>query len=1104
MSIPILLYRNLVYYARLHVGTLLGVAVASAVLIGSLLAGDSVRSSLRRMALDRLGKAEVALASGDRFFRSALADDLQKELKLSKLAVAIQLDGTATRGDGKARANRVQVLGVEPRFWTFARQTLLSMPKGADEIFVNRRLADQLKLVCGEELVLRVPKPSPLSREAPVAAQENASTALRLKVTGILSDAEFGRFSLQANQVPPYNIYVSLSQLQKLAGLEGQANLLLVENPAGASIDRDTAALRESWQLADGQIELRPVSSPGGLELRTSRVFLEPSVTAPLLKAFTNAAGVFTYFVNELKAGDKTTPYSMVAAVDALVPADMADDEIVIHDWLAEDLSARPGDALELRYFVVGPMRSLVEKTERFKIRSVIPIATPGVNRDLMPDFPGLAKAENCRDWDSGFPIDLAKLRPKDQKYWDDHRGTPKAFITLKAGQRLWANRFGDLTGVRFALPADAPMSKNRLEALIKQKLSPADCGLSFLPVRAQALAASEQSQDFGQLLMGFSMFLIAGALGLVSLLFQFTLEQRSIETGTLMALGFSQGRIRRLWLVEGVALAVGGIVLGAAGGIGCARAMIWALSTIWRDAVGTSSLELDISLASISLGMGIALLVCVATIWLNLRKQGRRPARELLVMGAEYSSYEAGFESRKPNKGIGWATFCFVSSMLIIGIGALKPDAATGAFFGAGALLLCAGLACCFAFFSSLAFADSDGSATLSSLGVRNCARRPTRSLATTAMLACGVFIVIAVGAFRLDTPKTWTTRQSGTGGFALIGETTLPIVNDLNRDEGRNFFGMDASNLVGVRFVPFRVHAGDEASCLNLNRAQKPRILGVDPSSLQSRNAFDFSTVVSGVSVKEPWLALNGITADGAIPAIADQASILWAMGRKVGDTILLQDEFGKDLKLKLVGSLANSLMQGNLIIAETNFIKRFPSESGYRMFLIDAPEGGVERTSEYLSKNMLDAGMELTPTPRRLAMFNAVQNTYLSAFQMLGGLGLLLGTLGLGMLVARNILERRSELALLRAVGFGRRPLMRLILGEHGALMLLGVAIGAVAAVIAVAPALASMKSAAPLASLAVLLGGVLASGSFWIWCAASMALRGQLLESLRNNG
>ena len=60
--------------------------------------------------------------------------------------------------------------------------------------------------------------------------------------------------------------------------------------------------------------------------------------------------------------------------------------------------------------------------------------------------------------------------------------------------------------------------------------------------------------------------------------------------------------------------------------------------------------------------------------------------------------------------------------------------------------------------------------------------------------------------------------------------------------------------------------------------------------------------------------------------------------------------------------------------------------------------------------------------------------MQNTYLSTFQSLGGLGLLLGTLGLAAVQLRNVLERRGELALLRAAGFRRRTLAALVLLEN----------------------------------------------------------------------
>ena len=112
---------------------------------------------------------------------------------------------------------------------------------------------------------------------------------------------------------------------------------------------------------------------------------------------------------------------------------------------------------------------------------------------------------------------------------------------------------------------------------------------------------------------------------------------------------------------------------------------------------------------------------------------------------------------------------------------------------------------------------------------------------------------------------------------------------------------------------------------------------------------------------------------------------------MDKKVGDTIDYVDERGQPFKVRIVGAVANSILQGSLIIDEAEFVKRFPSESGYRMFLIDAPSNAVSQVSATLSRALQDVGLELTPAAQRLAQFNAVQNTYLGTFQVLGGLGL-----------------------------------------------------------------------------------------------------------------
>jgi hypothetical protein len=390
--------------------------------------------------------------------------------------------------------------------------------------------------------------------------------------------------------------------------------------------------------------------------------------------------------------------------------------------------------------------------------------------------------------------------------------------------------------------------------------------------------------------------------------------------------------------------------------------------------------------------------------------------------------------------------------------------------------------------------------------LGVRACARRRKRSLATIALLAGGCFVIVSIGVFRLDANQDAKKRSSGTGGFSLIGQATLPVVQDLNSESGREFFGLNPKDLAGVSVVPFRVRDGDEASCLNLNRAQKPRLLGVKPELLAGR--FSFAEVAKGFDLHQGWTLLPSSHAErhsapsDEISAIGDANSIQWALGKSIGDTIDYTDQRGRTFKLRLVGAVANSILQGSLIIDEAEFLKRFPSESGYRFFLMDAPPAASAQVSATLSRALQDVGLELTPAVQRLNSFNAVQNTYLGTFQILGGLGLLLGSAGLGVVVLRNVLERRGELGLLVAVGFRKRALQWLVLAEHGALLGLGLGLGVAAAAVAVLPALLSPARQLPYGSLAVTLGAVLLNGAVWTWLATRVALRGNLLAALRN--
>jgi ABC-type lipoprotein release transport system permease subunit len=1090
---------NLRFYALSHLGTMLGVVVASAVLVGALAVGDSVRGSLLDLALARIGRIDFALAAQDRFFRSALADDLRPDISNHLATAVLQLPGTVALPDDSARANQVQVLGVDTNFFALARQPASLDLTQPDTVLLNAPLAAQLQVKIGDAIVLHVKKPSLLSEEAPLSPQQDVATGFRLTVGAIVSDAQGGRFSLQASQVQPLNAYVPLGFLQEQTELAGKANLLLTGVPeTGVSPDQ---LLRRNWTRADASLEIR--STPNGWELRSGRIFIDPAIVHTV-QSVTPAPGpqlYLTYFVNEIRNGQKTTPYSMVTAADpSMLPAHMADDEIIIDRWLADDLQAKKGDEIRLSGFVLGTNHRLEEQQENFRVRGIAPMEGMAADRTFLPDFPGIATAETTGEWDAGFPIDMQKILPKDEQYWKEYRGTPKAFVTLAAGQRMWGNRFGNVTALRFTHGQPSP---EELLPKIMAGLEPAALGLVFQPLRERALAASSQSQDFGGLFLGFSFFLIIAALILLALLFQFGLEKRATEVGTLLALGWTPGKVRRLFLLEGFTIAIIGGWIGSQCGIYYARGILWGLANLWQSAVVSSPLKFSVSQDSIVTGAGAGVIVSTIVILLTSRSQCKRPARELLERGHELEA-QAAANKRKRGWSVWIASITGIAGLASLGWGINaggKADVET--FFSAGALLLIAGIATVAALFRALARRSAQRPLSLTSLALRGCTRRSRRSVATVALLASGSFLIVAVAANKLDAARDSRQRSSGTGGFALIGQSALPIVQDLNNKSGRDFFSIDEKTMTNAQVVPLRVHEGDDVSCLNLNRPQTPRLLGVDPNEFQNRGAFTFSKIIDPGFAQKAWLLLTNFNTNAnEIPAVGDETSLEWILHKQIGDTIDYTDDHGRPFKIRIVGALANSALQGNLIIDSAAFTRVFPGDSGWRMFLIDAPAEETTNVSVALTRALRDRGLELMPTADRLNAYNAVQNTYLDTFQVLGGLGLLLGSGGLGVVVLRNVLERRAELAVLQAAGFRRRTVRRLVLSEHAALECLGLLVGIIAALAAILPALLSLAAPVSYQSLAITLGLVFVSGLLWTWLAARLALRGDLLAALRN--
>ncbi len=1110
------------FYRRTHVGILLGVCLSSAVLVGSLLMGDSVRISLEQSALQRLGSAEFAVATPGRFFAKDLAERMDSQLP-AHMGTAVQLAGVVAR-EGAAgerrQLNRVQVVGADPGFW--ALSPVAVTPPGRGEVSISWKVAERLGVTPGDVITVSVAKPSLLSRQAPLAGRENRLMRRGLlTVREVLSSEQFGRFSLQSNQIAPYNVFVNPEWLRDKLKLGDRANVLLMGSIGDPlSIESTQDALAASWRLEDVGLSIVPVSGGADAEdpmhqLVSDGVFIPDAIGEQALTVMEPSAGTSAYLLQSISLEKngvvRSTPYSFILAASpstrrdmSPVPPDLADDEAVIHEWLAEALQAEEGDVLTVHVQRLGDSGAFVEETHQARVAKVVPTAELQAVRGFIPKFPGLSDVDRCRNWDVGMPMDETLLRDKrNEAYWEAYRDTPKMLVTLAAGQAMWGNSLGMMTSVRYG-----GANAEELERAIRGSLSPEQVGLTVLPVRELALAAVEQGMDFGELFVSMSAFLIAAALLLTGLLFVFAVDQRTTEMGMLMATGFRGRDVLRLLLSETGLIALLGCVVGVFVGSFYTRLLVWAVGAHWQAVTAGASIQFHATPIRLVIG-GVSAFVCAFAALCGAARHYSKRSAQALLSGAPIPEV-ARCRGIRLRAFLRWGLFVGLTALAVaMVLHAVVTDSphSTGVFFGAGSLLLVAGLAGCRLVLGRLQERDRDaclasGPLSLFGLGVRNASRQIRRSLAVCGLLAAALFLVLSVSAMRHDVGQHAGERWAATGGFELVCETTVPIPEGLSDAAAQQRFGFDRdARLAGVKIVSCKVRAGDDASCLNLNRAREPQLIGVDVRAMQSLGAF--LPRGGGGSV---WDILDAGRSDELVSALAgDGNTAMWGLAMPVGPVKGAEIAYADGVTVKLVGALpmSLSLFQGALLTALTDFNRHYPSIDGYSLFLVDVPHGqSVKDVQAALNERLARVGGDAERTVERVERFYAVENTYLSVFLVLGGLAVLLGAAGLGIVVMRHVLERRSELGMLACVGYSLREVRQVIIGEHMLLLVMGLIVGGVAATVSVWPSVAAVSADVPIVLLVWLLVGVLGIGALSIVLASHLALRGGLIAALRN--
>ena len=1150
--------RSFKYFWQIHLTVALCTAVATGVLAGALIVGDSVRGSLRSLTTERLGTIQHALLA-DHFFQPDLLDRQDK-------VPAVLLNGTIVAPQTQTRASKVNILGVTESFFTFwDADTAPNLNKAAGQPFnaivINEALQSELNVQVGDTLLVNIPQIADIHPEF-ILGERDASEAiqsLRLIVSDIVPSENVGRFSLRAHQSLPLNAFIALPVLQKALGQEEKINALFTKETAPISPDELALTLEA--------LGLRIQAYETHFDLQSQEYLLKPifSETA-LTVAARHRIPTFptlTYLANTISANGKTVPYSTIIALptddgtfaelleqhitaadglayveayqqeverlkpeiseehkeldeelekireemDALAKtgsklgkteykqrldeidialteiqnarkarrAQRDPNEIVLNAWTAADLGVKIGDGINITYYRVGVDEAYITETASFLLNGILPIEGIAADRGIIPTFPGIHDTADMSEWESPFPIDYAIIRDKDEAYWDEYGATPKAFISLETGKQLWQNRFGDLTSIRMTATPDTDVHKTRtlFETEFLKEIQPEAVGFQFLSLQADGLQASAGATDFGMLFGSLSAFIIIAVALLVGMLFRIGVEQRSREIGILQAIGYPLVKVRRRFLYEGGIIAGIGSLIGCLLAVGYAQLMIFGLQTWWLPAIGTPFMELHASPWSLLSGVLISLAVVMISIRLTVHKLGRTSTVSLLAGGTDF------IDATTTGKPKAWKKGYFPLLFLMgIGIG-------IGIWVGHPIFrLLCVAFVVISVgwtlFDRWLKSQNVPKQLSRARFAIRNAARQPGRSTTCVTTISIACCIIVAVGANRHDAPPKTE--------YAFVAESALPLHHNLNTPDGRFELGFSesASELLSAsEIIPFRILPGEDVSCLNLYQPQKPQILGASDAMLD----------------EFPWRKLKReVSKVGRVLAIGDEKSLRWILHHDPGEDFLVQDEFGKTLRLELE-TVENSLFQSQLIISESNFTKYFPSQSGYQFFLIKTPPALREETAQILEKTLGDYGFDLTSAAARLASYRAVENTYISTFQSLGGLGVLLGTFGLALVFFRNIIERRRELATLRAFGFQRRLLSRMLFIESCFLLAIGMFIGIVAGLASILASQRHLPSF-PWFSLTITLLFIFGFGIIANAVAVAVALRSPLLSTLKS--
>jgi len=342
--------------------------------------------------------------------------------------------------------------------------------------------------------------------------------------------------------------------------------------------------------------------------------------------------------------------------------------------------------------------------------------------------------------------------------------------------------------------------------------------------------------------------------------------------------------------------------------------------------------------------------------------------------------------------------------------------------------------------------------------------AEKRFRTGMTVAMFALILFMVTLISmvqGLQASSLDTFVRQQSG--GYDVIAYTTsygeIPNFRQILRE---NFTDLDGTLLGGENGVSSASVLPAKVETAGGNRSYDYTLWGIDNFLIRS-NGYGFTSFLpsfvnestgrseSLTDRTQVWLSLRynhtlaivDRTAAGPNQFVPDSSRL-----RVVpGDRIRAFDAMGRSVNLTIVGVLEQALQFTSGVFVDQDVVRAvFPAQERYTAYFFQmAPTADVGAFRANLERVFFAYGLQTIDIREEIGRAFDASQQVLTLMEAYLGIGLLVGIAGLAVITLRAVVERRTQIGALRAIGFTRRMVLFVFLLEIALIAVLGIGIG-----------------------------------------------------------